>query len=415
MPSNQAFPAAVRPDDSRWRTGGLVALPFLTMLASMIVVPSIRPMFAARGAGDGSMQAFISLGMLGAVLGTPLIARIADRTARPRRLACALAAADALLIGACALSLPVAVVLVLRTLQGACNVGLLSILMVRAARDADGVSTRTGLGAAGAAVTFAVALGPALGGILGTLGWHVPFFAATALNLIVTVGVTRLGAHARRPEMASPPPRVIGSTGHPLLSVPLVMAFIERFTVGCFIVSFAVYARETLGLTDRGASLRLTLFVAPFAMAMLPMWWIAARWSRATLLGVGAFAYGVSLLLLAVTRGASLDLSLIACGISSAMMYAPALSYAGAASPRGGATTTMGLFHAAGCLGMMLGPAVAGVVSATLRHQGYGPAVRYPAIFALAGTAQLVALIALARPIARLRAAERSLVGAVGT
>ncbi len=404
----QACPANPLPASTEVASGSTiaVAMPFLTMLGAMAIVPAIRPMFAVNGAGEGAMHAFMSVNMLGAAIGAPLVSWGADRLGAHRRFALFLALADALLIGACALPLAVGPMLLVRTLQGAANVGVLSILMAMATRSPGQTSgTHSRLGAAGAAMTAAIALGPPLGGLL--LGWgpRAPFFAAAVLNAVVALLVW---THARAPGPREPriDRRAIVSRS-PLLAVPMVLGFTERFTVGCFVVSFAIYAHEALGFTDRETSLRFTLFVAPFALAMYPMWKASERFSRAALMSAGGLFYGVSFLLLAVTRGAALDVTLILCGLASAMMYAPSLCYAGSLAPPGGRATSMALFNAAGCLGMMLGPAVAGILSAVLRDAGYGAAIRYPAIFAVAGVVQLVAMLALARPIAKLRAAER--------
>jgi MFS family permease len=284
-------------------------------------------------------------------------------------------------------------------------VGLLSILMAMVGRGDPGADAgESQLGAAGAAMTAAIALGPAFGGVLLGLSPTAPLAAAASLNLLVAVLLTTMPPFLA--ARAASPSRAEVLTRSPLLVVPLALGFAERFTVGCFVVSFAVYAHESLGLGDRETSLRMSLFVMPFAAAMYPAWLLCGRIARATLMGTGAFVYGVSFLLLALTRGALLDASLVLAGISSALMYAPSIWYTSALAPDRSRATAMALFNAAGCLGMMLGPAVAGVLSATLRAHGHGAATRYPVIFAVAGGVQLVTLLALRKPLAKLRATE---------
>ena len=387
------------------RSEHTVLLPFLAMLGSMVIVPAVRPALAASGAGEGAMHAFMSVNMLGAAGGAPLLSWLADRRRAHRELAVGLAVLDAALIATTALPIPLAALLVARTVQGAANVGLLSILMALVTR-AEGAepASHAKLGATGAAMTAAIALGPPLGGILLGAGPQAPFFPAAGLDL--AVGGALVLAYAAPPLVQRRPRPRIQLAKNPLLLVPLVMAFTERFTVGCFVVSFAVYAHEALGLSDRATSLRFSLFVVPFALAMFPMWRAAERFSRARTLAWGGAAYGAAFLLLGITRGPALDLALVLCGVTSAMMYAPSLCYAGALAPSEGRATAMALFNAAGCLGMMLGPAVAGILSATLRSAGHDAATRYPIVFALAGAVQLTAMMLIRRRLRMLRERE---------
>src|SRR5689334_9882525 len=66
----------------------LVAAVFLQMLPATLLAPAIRPLFAEfHGGAEGPMHAFMSLNMLGAILTTPLVARLvssanANRSAR---------------------------------------------------------------------------------------------------------------------------------------------------------------------------------------------------------------------------------------------------------------------------------------------------------------------------------------------
>jgi MFS family permease len=387
------------------RSHPTVLLPFLAMLASMLIVPAVRPALAASGAGESTMHAFMSVNMLGAAVGAPILSWFADRRSAHRELGIALALLDAALVALTALPIPVAALLVTRTIQGAANVGLLSILMAMATRsECEAATSHAKLGATGVAMTAAIAAGPALGGLLLALGPRAPFFAASAIDLSIGVALATAAGSVRLARRAPRPRLELGK--NPLLVVPLVMAFTERFTVGCFVVSFAVYAHEALGLSDRATSLRFTLFVVPFALAMVPMWRLSERLSRARVLAWGGVAYGAAFLLLAFTRGPALDLALVLCGVTSAMMYAPSLCYAGSLAPRHGRATAMALFNAAGCLGMMLGPAVAGIVSAVLRSGGHDARVRYPVVFAAAGLVQLTAMLLLRRRVRALREAE---------
>ena len=114
----------------------LIAAVFLQMLPATLLAPAIRPLFAQVHAGaEGPMHAFMSLNMLGGILITPLIARLASSgsAASLGRWVMLLAGLDALLLIAVSMPLATPLVLVLRTIEGAAHLGAASLLLARAA------------------------------------------------------------------------------------------------------------------------------------------------------------------------------------------------------------------------------------------------------------------------------------------
>ena len=132
----------------------------------------------------------------------------------------------------------------------------------------------------------------------------------------------------------------------------------------------------------------------------------AASRGRTTLVVAGAVVYAAAFLGVAVARGPLLVAALALAGVASALLYAPALCWAAEGAPAGARGTRMALFHAAGCLGMALGPAFAGIVSAALRRASTANDTRHAIVLALAGLAPLVASAIVTSKLKTLRAAE---------
>lgn len=386
-------------------TAVVATMAFLVMLGAGVVIPAVRPMFASIGASESQMHAFMSVNMIGAAVGAPLLGAWADRRRIHRALVIALAVADAALLFATTLHVGVGALLALRVLQGATNVGVLSITLGAIATAGRSHARAAGVG--GSAVMVAVAIGPAVGGALLRLGPMMPVRFASGLALAAALVAVLCGAPlSSRGERPRTSESIKTLLRDPHLVVPAALAFAERFTVGCFVVTFALYAHEVRHLTDTQTALSYSLFLVPFAVATYPLA-RARRLSRATMLFAGGIAYGVTFLTFGVTSGLQLAAALVVAGASSAMVYAPSLCFVAAAGAGGKRATAMAVFHAAGCLGMMLGPAVAGIASAILRRAGTAAQTRYALIFVIGGVAQLVTMKLLAGRIHALRTSER--------
>ena len=100
------------------------------------------------------------------------------------------------------------------------------------------------------------------------------------------------------------------------------------------------------------------------------------------MMALGGAIYGLCLLLIGYVPYGALPLVMVGAGLSSAALFAPTLCYA---ASLGGERKegAMALLNTAGSLGMLLGPAVAGVTAALAG--GHDPIAGYRAVFALAG------------------------------
>ena len=170
---------------------------------------------------------------------------------------------------------------------------------------------------------------------------------------------------------------------------PLSAAFIERFTIGLIIVTFALFATKTHGLSDRSIGLLYSMLMLPFALLMYPASRLGDRVPRAGLLALGALLYGAAIASLAIAPKALLPVSMMAAGIASSFMYGTVLCYAATLVPSESRGRMMALVNTAGATGMLLGPMCGGLMVALGRSQA-DPLQAYRNVFYLAGAVCVV-------------------------
>lgn len=377
-----ASPQAPSAGSLYWLAGAV----FLQMLPATLLTPAIRPLFATFHAGaEGPMHAFMSLNMLGAILTTPLVARLVSTSTSVGlgRWLMVLGGVDAALLIVISLPLATSLVLGLRTLEGAAHLGASTLLLSRAAAYKPLVGAGRAMGMAGGAVMMAIAIGSGLGGLLVGVNPRLPFLVGAALSVIVALAAPRLyatpiaaegGAEAyRRPSLRNAD-----------VLVPLSAAFVERFTVGLIIVTFALFATKAHGLSDRSIGLLYSMLLLPFALLMYPASRIGDRIPRAILLGGGTLLYGGAIASLALAPRNGLAVSMVLAGVASSLMYGTVLCYSVTLAPAAARGRMMALVNTAGAVGMLLGPMVGGVLVA-LGRGGPDPLQAYRNVFFLAG------------------------------
>lgn len=375
------------------------------MLPATLLTPAIRPLFATLHQGaEGPMHAFMSLNMLGAIVTTPLVARLVSTStsAGLGRWLMLLAGIDAALLIVVSLPLATPLVLALRTVEGAAHLGASTLLLSRAAAYKPLVGAGRAMGMAGGALMMAIAIGSGLGGLLVGVNPRLPFLVGAGLSVIVALAAPKLYAIplAADGESAAfrPPP-----LRHPDVLVPLSAAFVERFTVGLIIVTFALFATKAHGLTDRSIGLLYSMLLLPFALLMYPASRIGDRIPRATLLAGGTLLYGAAIASLAVAPKAGLAVSMVLAGVASSLMYGTVLCYSVTLAPSAARGRMMARVNTAGAMGMLLGPMVGGVLVA-LGRGGPDPLQAYRNVFFLAGLVCAV-WVAVASPWLRARLA----------
>jgi MFS family permease len=185
------------------------------------------------------------------------------------------------------------------------------------------------------------------------------------------------------------------------LWMPYLFGFIDRFTVGVFIVGFVLYAARH-GYDPQRTGFFMGAFMMTFTALSYPAGRLAERVGLWRLLLAGSGLYGLAYSAVAWTTGGPLWLVMVACGIMSALMFGPNLMLV----VRGSTPETRGLamagFNTAGSLGFLLGPLVAGA-TLQLLQPSVGQDAAFRILFASTGAVEVLCVMVAA---ARLRAAE---------
>jgi len=376
--------------------GALLVLTVLTMLPVTGVVPILKRLIQDHyGVGDLATSLFMSINMVGALVAAPLLGRLADRHGRPRDLLVACALADAALWVALSLQPSFAVLMALRLLEGAAHIGALTMLMAVMSHASAGPGRRPRMAAMGGAIIFGVALGAPLGGALGRAALLLPLQLGAAVMVGVALAALlalpgRVGegtppapAPARRrwPRLKVPPP----------LRLPYLFSFIDRLTVGIFIVGFALYSAG-LGHGSLRTGLLIGAFMLTFTALSYPAGRVADRVGLWPLVLLGSAGYAVAYGAVAWGRGGLLWALMVLCGAMSAAMFGPNLMLVVRGSDPESRAAAMAGFNAAGSLGFLLGPLTAGA-TLELSRPALGDPTAFRWLFGATGALELLCVL----------------------
>jgi MFS family permease len=379
----------------------LAGLTLLTLMPVTLPVPVLRELVQERfGVSEFLTSLFMSINMIGATFAAPLAGGLADRFGRRRALVVAALLADALCFWALSAPVSFPVFMGLRFLEGGAHIFALSLLLSIASQSIDDARRGRVMGMTGGGIMLGVALGAPLGGVLGRTDPYLPLHVAALLALGAALGAALLlrdrgetGAGEERPGA-----RAIGAAlrASPALAIPLLFAFVDRFTVGFFTSTFSLYLRSIHELPPPRIGLLIAVFMLPFALLSYPFGRLSERWSRAWMLCGGSIVYGLGTASLGWWPPGALIGLMLGLGVSAAVMFVPSMLMTIELAPNRIRSTAMGAFNAAGSLGFILGPATGGWVSQTVAsHSGW--LAGYRAAFAVAGIS-VIACVLLALP-----------------
>lgn len=381
------------PAPGRGRSALLALVTFLLMMPETLPVPVLRSLVLERfQVGPWATSLFLSANMVGALLAAPIVGLCVDRTGRRRHLAVALLLADAALMQGLAHPHDYATFLLLRLFEGAAHVGALTLVMSLVA-DAAGAHRGRALGWLGAGLTLGIACGALAGGLIGRRDPLATLHLASALLLVAALAAALLLPADTAPQRVRARDVLAAIRAEPRMRAPLVLAFVDRFTVGFFTTGFPLLLAGVHGAGSAHIGLLLASFLFPFALLSHPFGRLAERWSRRRLAFWGSLLYGAGVVQVGLLPAPGLWLLMPLLGCASAVMFVPTLLWLLEAAPAVGRTTTMASFHAAGSLGFLVGPACCGA----LVHLAAEPATGYAIAFAVAGLSEVLgARLALA-------------------
>ncbi len=162
--------------------------------------------------------------------------------------------------------------------------------------------------------------------------------------------------------------------------VPLVFAFIDRYTFGTFAILTAFFIEDRYGFssTER-ISFPTILFWIGFIVSTIYTGYAIRKKGALLPLVAGSFIYGICLLFLPQFTYSIFSFLMFLCGFFSALMFIPSYELVGALSIKGERGTASGLMNIAGTLGMICGLVFSGIISD----------FSYNSAFALAGLLEI--------------------------
>ncbi|MDX1643904.1 MAG: MFS transporter [Thermoanaerobaculia bacterium] len=257
----------------------------------------------------------------------------------------------------------VELLLSLRFVQGAFSVMGWSILMASVLDRAGEPGRGRMMGLMGGSLILGVSLGAPIGGyVTRALGPRAPLEVAAVLFLLLAFGSLLLPSRHVRPAPTRLGAITTALRRRPRLVIPMLFHFVDRFTVGFFVVVFPLYI-DSLGATDPAVRGRyLALFLLPFALLQ----YVSGRLTDAVgpyrPLVLGSLAYGIVLCVVGYAGLMMLWPIMVALGVLAAVMFPPAITLTAQLSSPTTRGTAMGAFNFAGSLGFAVGPLVGGLV-----------------------------------------------------
>ena len=370
-----------------------VVLPSLFLLVSMLnltlIVAGLKELVIDELGGSArDASLFFSIEMAAYIVFAPLWGLVSDRLGRRKPLVIAGFLLTAPLYWAYAFVRDVPTLLCLRFVQGACSVMGWSTLMAMVLDQPDEKRRGRYVGLMGGALILGVSLGAPIGGYVSRhFGARAPLLVAAALFLLVGIGSLALPERARLRHRSSFAEITATLKSRPRLVLPFAFHFVDRYTVGFFIVLFPLYL-ATLGVSDPAVRGRyLALFLLPFALLQYFTGRLCERIGTTLPLLGGSLLYGIVLCAVGYSDLHLLWFVMVALGVLASIMFPPAIALTGELSDARTRGSAMGGFNLAGSLGFAAGPVVG-----AWAHEAHG----FGFAFVVAGALEIaVVLIAL--------------------
>jgi MFS family permease len=386
----------------RWRVAALGLIALLVLMPVTLPVPILRTLVQARfEVSEFLTSIFMSINMVGALLAAPLAGALTDRFGRRREMIVGALLVDALCFVGLTRDVSFGVFLGIRFIEGSAHIFALSLLLALASTSQTEEKRGRAMGVVGAGLLLGVALGAPLGGALGRNGPFVPLYAGAVIVALAAAAAAAVlretgGERQQRPSIAEIAATV---SAHRQIMVPLVFAFADRFTVGFYASTLTLYLTRIHSAEPQTVGLLIASFMLPFAILSYPFGTLSERRSRALMLCVGSFFYGVGTASIGFTPPEVLRFTMPLIGASAAVMFVPSMVMTTDLVPEEVRATALGAFNAAGSLGFIVGPAAGGFISQAVATS-HGWQTGYHAAFVAAGLSEILCVV-LALPFLR--------------
>lgn len=356
--------------------GRVAAVLLLACATTGVVIPSLRPLVEeVFGLGATAAGFFVAVHVAGTIAGArlwPLLLRRSEAGGRLhlRRLLGGSLLASAVMSGAMALTPWFPLLFALRFGEGIAHVGAVMLLMGLGTRG-NGEGRTRDAAMLGTCLVLGVAAGMGVGAALASSGPATAFLAAALLALAALALARPLGE--RTFAVAPRSPDLVPS---PASRTPPMLVLAERLAIG----ALTVWVPFHLEPRTSGALLGTLMTASVLGMPLARMLARRLRPGRTTLLGVGTFAAAL------ISGGEAQGLTApglswaIAGGLGAGILFAGALMLVATQSDPALRTRGMGLVHAFGSVGFLLGSLV-GTAAATA-NVGPGPVGAAALLFA---------------------------------
>ncbi|WP_255151718.1 MFS transporter [Halorarius halobius] len=374
----------------------LATVVFAVLFAQVLLYPGVPQLVASFG-GTGALDAgaaFLAAEFAGFVLFAGVWGALSDAAGRRRAFiaAGALGGGLAYLALAALPTVPFAVVLAVRFVEGAFTIGAFS-LAIATLMDLGGGNGRN-MGAAGIAIGLGTGLGAPVGGQLYRLGPRVPLLVAAVLMVAVGLAATRLRERGGAGGDARTLAALLTVRERPALAVPYAFGFADRFTAGFFALVGVVFFQTRFGLDAAGTGLLLGAFFLPFALLQYPLGVLSDRIGRVGPVAAGSFAYGAVIVAVSFAPSAVVAAVLMALVGGLGALCAPAtLALVNDLAADDGRGTATGGFNVAGSLGFLTG---------VLGGEAAADRLGVETAFLVAGGAEMLLAVALLPALMRL-------------
>jgi MFS family permease len=381
------------------RLAGLAVLALAIMAPVTLPVPVLRELVQDRfEVSEFLTSLFMSLNMVGGFIAAPIAGAVADRLSDRRWLMVGALAVDATCFLALTAPIPFELFLAIRFVEGCAHITALSLLLTLASQAFPAEHRGRAMGLVGGSMMLGIALGAPLGGVLGQQGPLFPLQIGAVLLALAAIGARLLvrdaGGRSERPAF-----RDILATlrANPIILAPLTFAFTDRFTVGFFTTTFALYLRRIYDLSSSEIGFLIATFMIPFAIFSYPFGRLAEKRSPIAMLCVGSLLYGVGTAAVGFTAPPALHWLMLATGSAAAVMFVPSMLMTMQVVSDRIRATALGAFNAAGSLGFILGPLAGGAISQFVAGQADWLS-GYRAAFVVAGASEVLC-VAIALPL----------------